>query len=174
MLKLDRFSCSQKILFKWDPPVLIFSYHWETLHEPHCEQCWVKLTHASHVILQQILYKLWSKTLTASFPTPSIANSNTTVASSSKSYPEKWCHTPYLILRNMQEILHFLFLLTFSYPWETLYKPHCQQCWVKFSHASHVILQLKLYKLWSKTLTTSFPTPSIANSDITVVSNWKS
>ena len=65
MLKLERFSCSQKILFKWDPPVLIFSYHWETLHEPHCEQCWVKLTHASHVILQLILYKLWSKTLLA-------------------------------------------------------------------------------------------------------------
>ena len=81
---------------------------------------------------------------------------------------------PYLIFRNMQEILHFLFLLTFSYHWETLYEPHCQQCWVKFSHASHVILQLILYKLWSKTLTTSFPTPSIANSDITVMSNWKS
>ena len=39
--------------------------------------------------------------------------------------------------------------------------------------AGHVIHQLILYKLWSKTLTTSFPTPSIANSDTTVMSQLK-
>ena len=36
--------------------------------------------------------------IAASFPTPSIANSDITIASSSKSYPEKWCHTPTLSL----------------------------------------------------------------------------
>ena len=58
-------------------------------------------------------------------------------------------HT-YLIFRNKSDIKYFLFFLTFSYHWEILYEPHCQQCWVKFTHAGHVILQLILYKLWSK------------------------
>ena len=30
------------------------------------------------------------------------------------------------------------------------YEPYCQQYWVKFTHAGHVILQLTLYKLCSK------------------------
>ena len=63
---------------------------------------------------------------------------------------------PYLIFRNKQDIKCFLFLLTFSYHWETLYKPHCQLCWDQFTHAGHVILQLILYKLWSKILLQSF------------------
>ena len=69
-----------------------------------------------------------------------------------KELPPKMVSHPYLILRNKWDIKHFLFLLTFSYHWEILYEPHCQQCWVKFTHAGHVILQLILYKLWSKTL----------------------
>ena len=63
---------------------------------------------------------------------------------------------PYLIFRNKWDIQHFLFFLTFSYHWEILYEPHCQQCWVKFLHASHVILQLILYKLWRKMLLWAF------------------
>ena len=62
----------------------------------------------------------------------------------------------YLIFRNKWNIKHFLFLLTFSYHWETLYEPHFQWHWVKFTHAGHVILQLILYKLWSKILLQAF------------------
>ena len=91
-----------------------------------------------------------------SFPTPYVADSDITVASSSKRYPQKIVSHPYLIFRNKWDIKHFLFLLTFSYHWEVLYKPHCQWCWVKFIHAGHVILQLILYKLWSKTLLQAF------------------
>ena len=70
--------------------------------------------------------------------------------------PQKMVSYPYLIFRNKWDIKHFLFLLTFSYHWEILYEPHCQQCWVKFTHAGHVILQLILYKLWSKMLLQAF------------------
>ena len=83
--------------------------------------------------------------------------------------PCKMVSHSYLIFRNKWE-------LTFSYHWETLYEPHCLQCWVnythaghvllyethsrvcwvKYIHASHVILQLILYKLWSKTLLQAF------------------
>ena len=73
-----------------------------------------------------------------------------------KELPWEMVSHPYLILRNMQEILRFLLLLPFSYHWETLYEPHCRQCWVKFTHASHVILQLILYKLLRKTLLQAF------------------
>ena len=62
----------------------------------------------------------------------------------------------YLIFRNKWNIKHLLFLLTFGYHWEILYEPLCQLCWVKFTHASHVILQLILYKLWSKILLSVF------------------
>ena len=63
---------------------------------------------------------------------------------------------PYLMIRNKWDIKHFPFLLTFSYHWEILYEPHCQQCWVKFTHAGHVILQLTLQKLWNKTFLLAF------------------
>ena len=69
--------------------------------------------------------------------------------------PNMVSHT-HLIFRNTWDIKHFLFFLTFSYHWEILYEPHCQQCWVKFTHAGHIILQLILYKLWSKTLLWAF------------------
>ena len=137
--------------------LLTFSYHWETLYEPHYQKCWVKFTHAGHVILQLILYKLWSKTLLQALQLLSIANSDITVASSSKSYPEKWHVTLHTLSLEISKIFNiFYFYLTFSYHWETLYEPHCQQCWVKFIHAGHVILQLILYKLWSKTLLQAF------------------
>ena len=55
---------------------------------------------------------------------------------------------PHLIFRNKWDITYFLFFLTFSYHWQILYEPHCQCCWVKFTHAGHVILQLILYKVW--------------------------
>ena len=57
---------------------------------------------------------------------------------------------PYLIFRNKSDINHFLFFLTLRYHWEILYKPYCQQCWFKFTHACHVILQLILYNLCIK------------------------
>ena len=84
-----------------------------------------------------------------------------------KELPQYMVSHPYLIFRNKWDIKQFLFLLTFSYHWEILYEPHCQQCWVKFTHAGHVILQLILYKLSSKAfqphklpihIATSFPT----------------
>ena len=62
----------------------------------------------------------------------------------------------YLIFRNKWEIQHFPFFLTCNYHWEILYKPHCEWCWVKFTHTGHVILQLIPYKLWSKILLWAF------------------
>ena len=67
-----------------------------------------------------------------------------------KELPQNMVSHPYFIFRNQLNIEHFLFCLIFSYHWETLYEPHCQWCWVKFTHAGHVILQLILYKWWSK------------------------
>ena len=64
--------------------------------------------------------------------------------------PQNMVSHPYLIFRNKWDIKHFLFFLNFSYHCKMLYEPHCQWCWVKFTHAGHVILQLILYKLWSK------------------------
>ena len=69
-----------------------------------------------------------------------------------KTYTKIWCHTPTLSLRNKQDIKHFLFILTLSYHWETLFKLHYWWCWVKFTYTGHVILQLILYKLWSTML----------------------
>ena len=67
-----------------------------------------------------------------------------------KELPQDMVSYPYNIFRNQLDIKCFLFLLTFSYHWETLYELHCWQCWVKFTLAGHVILQLVLYKWWSK------------------------
>ena len=44
--------------------------------------------------------------------------------------PPNMVSHPYLIFRNKWDIQHFLFFLTFSYHWQILYEPHCQQCWV--------------------------------------------
>ena len=90
------------------------------------------------------------------FPTLLIANSYITVSFSLKSYPQIWGHTPTLIFKNKWDITLFLFFVTFSYHWEILYEPHCQWCWVQFTHAGYVILQLILYKLWSKMLLWEF------------------
>ena len=76
-----------------------------------------------------------------------------------KEVPQDMVSHPNLMFTNKQDIKHFLFLLTFSYHWETSYEPHCttgKQCCVKFTNAGHVILQLILYKLWSKTLLWAF------------------
>ena len=115
----------------------------------------VKFIHVDHVILQLILYKLWSKTLLQAFQPHKLP------IMTSQFHPvqrdtQKIVSHPYLIFRNKWDIKHFLFLLTFSYHWEILYEPHCQWCWVKFTHAGHVILQLILFKLWSKTLPWAF------------------
>ena len=115
----------------------------------------VKFTDAGHVILQLILYKLWSKMLLrASEPhkLPILTSQSVWL----KEVPQDMVSHPSLMFTNKQDIRHFLFLLTFSYHWETLYEPHCQQCWVQFTDAGHVILQLILYKLWSKTLLWAF------------------
>ena len=140
---------------KWDIThflfLLTFSYHWGILYEPHCQWYWVKFTNAGHVILQLILWKLWSKTSLWALQPHKLPIHDTSVASSSKSHPKTWCHTPTFMFRNKWDIKHFLFLLAFSYDWEISYELHCQWCWVKFTHAAHVILQLILWKLWSKT-----------------------
>ena len=69
---------------------------------------------------------------------------------------KKWCHTPTLSLEISEIFNIFCFLLTFIYHLETLYKPHCWQCSVKFIHAGHVILQLICWKLWRKMLLQAF------------------
>ena len=43
-------------------------------------------------------WEVMKQNIATSFPTPYITNSDITVASSMKSYPEKWCHTPTLSL----------------------------------------------------------------------------
>ena len=134
---------------------LTFSHHWETIYKPHCQQCWVQFTHAGHVILQLILYKLWSKTLLQDFQPYKLPILTSQLHPAWRVTP-RYGVTPYLIFNNKQDIKDFLVFLTFSYHWETIYKPHCQQCWVQFTHAGHVILQLILYKLWSKTLLQDF------------------
>ena len=145
---------------KWDIKqflfLLTFSYHWEILYEPHCQQCWVKFTHAGHVILQLIIYKLSSKTLLQAFQPYKLPILTSQLHVWLKELPQNMVSHPYLIFRNKWDIKQFLFLLTFSYHWEILYEPHCQQCWVKFTHAGHVILQLIIYKLSSKTLLQAF------------------
>ena len=47
--------------------------------------------------------------IATSFPTPSIANSDITVASRLKNYPEKWCHTPTLSLEICKKFYIFYF-----------------------------------------------------------------
>ena len=124
----------------------------ETLYQPYCWWCWVKFTHTGHVILQLILYKLWSKMLLWAFQSHKLPILTSQLHLGLKSYPKVWMSYPYFIIRNKEDIKHFPFILTLSYHWETLFKPHYQWwCWVKFTHAGHVILQLILYKLWSKT-----------------------
>ena len=62
-----------------------------------------------------------------------------------KALTQEMVSHPYLIFRNKQDIKHFLYSLPLSNHKETLYEPHCGQCWVKFTHCGHVILQLILY-----------------------------
>ena len=115
----------------------------------------VKFTDAGHVILQLILYKLWSKMLLRAFEPINCQfwhHSHVWL----KEVSQDMVSHPYLMFTNKQDIKHFLYLLTFIYHWETSYEPHCQQCWVQFTDAGHVILQLILYKLWSKTLLWAF------------------
>ena len=109
--------------------LLTFSYYWETLYEPHCQHCWVKFTHAGHVILQLILYKLWSKHhYKLSNPIHCQFWRHSCILL--RELPQVMVSHPYLIFRHKQDIKCFLFLLTFSYHWENLYEPHCQQYWV--------------------------------------------
>ena len=113
---------------KWDIKhflfFLTFSYHWQILYEPHCQQCSAQFTHASHVTLQLILYKLWSKTSLQAFQ-PYKLPILTSQLHPAQRATNKYGVTPYLIFRNKWDIKHFLFFLTFSYHWEILYEPHC-------------------------------------------------
>ena len=127
----------------------------EISYELHCQWCWVKFTNAGHVILQLILWKLWSKTSLHAFQPHKLPILKSQLHPAWRATQNMVSH-PYLIFRNKWDIKHFLFLLTFSYHWEILYEPHCQWCWVKFTHVGHVILQLILWKLWSKTLLQAF------------------
>ena len=144
---------------KWDIKhflfSLTFSYHWNILYEPHCQQCWVKFTHAGHVILQVILHKLWRKIFLQAFQPYKLPILTSQLHPAQRGTPKNGV-APYLIFRNQLHIEHFLFLLTFSYHWNILYEPHCQQCWVKFTHAGHVILQVILHKLWRKIFLQAF------------------
>ena len=111
----------------------------------------VEFIHADHVILQLILYKLWSKTLLWAFQPHELLIMRSQLHPAQRDTP-KIVSQYYLIFRNKWDIEHFLFLANFSYHREMLYKPLCLLCWVNFIHAGHVILQLILYKLWSKML----------------------
>ena len=88
--------------------------------------------------------------------------------------PQNMVSHPYHIFRNKWDIKHFLFLLPFSYHWGILYEPHCQWCWVKFTNAGHVILQLILWKLRSKTSLHAVLPHKLPIHDITVLSGSKS
>ena len=137
-------------------PYLIFRNKWDIKHflffltfsSP-------MLVLLSHVILQLILYKLWSKMLLWEFQPYKLPILTSQLHPAWRATP-KFGVIPYLIFRNKWDITHFLFFLTFSYHWEILYEPHCQWCWVKFTHAGHVILHLILYKVWSKMLLWEF------------------
>ena len=136
---------------------LTFSYHWETLYKPHCQLCWVQFTHAGHVILQLILYKLWSKTLLQAFQPYKLPILTSQLHPAWRATQDMVSH-PYLIFRNKQDIKDFLFLLTFSYHWETLYKPHCQlvlssvhPCWSCHSAANTL-------QVMKQNIATRFPT----------------
>ena len=67
-----------------------------------------------------------------------------------KEKPPYLMSQPYLIFRYKWDIKHYLFFLTSATTVKLGYKPHCQQCLLKFTHACHVILQLILSKLSSK------------------------
>ena len=67
MMSHPYFIFSNKQDTKYYLLLLSFSYHWETLCEPHCWWHYVKFTHAGQVILLLILYKLWSKMLLQAF-----------------------------------------------------------------------------------------------------------
>ena len=104
---------------KWDIThflfFLTFSYHWEILYEPHCQWCWVKFTHAGHVILQQILYKVWSKMLLWTFQPYKLPILTSQLHPTLRAIPNLVSH-PHLIFRNKWDIKYFLFFLTFSWP----------------------------------------------------------
>ena len=92
--------------------LLTFSYYWEILYEPHCQQCWVKFTHAGHVILQLILEKLWSKTLLRAFEPYKLPFLTSQLHLAWRA-PQNVVSQPYLIFPHKPDIEHFLFLLTF-------------------------------------------------------------
>ena len=106
--------------------ILTLSYHWKTLYQPHCWCSWVKFTHTGHVILQLILYKLWSKMLQSELYKPINCQFWHHSCIWLEDLHQDLVSHPYFILRNKQDIKHFLFILTLSYHWETLYQPHYQ------------------------------------------------
>ena len=136
---------------------LTFSYHWEILYEPHCQQCGLKFTHAGHIILQLILYKLCSKMLLYAFqPIDCLFWHHSCIRH--KELPPNLVSNAYLIIRHMWDIQHILFFLTFSFHWKIFIKPYCMWAWVKFTYAGHVILQPILYQFMLQNIVISFPT----------------
>ena len=77
---------------KWDIQHLLFflsfSYHRDILYKPHCQQCWVMFAHSNHAILAGNIFQVMQQNITMSFPTLYIANSNITVAFSSRDTPK--------------------------------------------------------------------------------------
>ena len=138
---------------KWDIQHLLFflsfRYFGAILYKPDFQQCWVMFTHSNHTILQVILYKLCSRTYLWAFQPYTLPILSSQLNSAVEIHPNLVSH-PYLISRNKSDVNHFLFFLTLRYHWEILYETHCQQWWGKITHAGHVILQLILYKFYSK------------------------
>ena len=151
---------------------LTFIYHWEILYKPHCKWCWVMLTHAGHVIPQLILYKLCSKTSLQALQ-PYKLPIQTSQLHPAEQIPPNLVPHPYLIFRNRWDIQHIVFLLTSSYHWEILYKPHSQQCWVKAYTCWSCHFVANTLQVIQKNVTTSFLTLYISNSNFTVVSGLR-
>ena len=127
----------------------IFIYHWKILYTPHYKWCWFMFTHAGHVTLQLIFYKLCSKAmLYLSNPINCQFWHHSCIWL--KELPPNLVAHLYLIFGIKRDIQQFLFFLTISYHWKILYKPHSQYDWVNFTYAEHVILQLILYKICNK------------------------
>ena len=131
---------------KWDIKhflfLLTFSYHWEILYETtlsavlsEIHPCWSCHSAANNLANYEAKHcYMLSNPINCQFWHHSCIWL--------EELPQNMVSHPYLIFRNKWDIKHFLFLLTFSYHWEILYETHCWQCWVKFTHAGHVILQL--------------------------------
>ena len=99
--------------------------------------------------------KVMKQNITMSFPAIQMHNSDMTVVSGSKSYPQSWCHMPTLFseISEISHVLHLWWLLVTSSRVSPIFSvwPD-QRSSVYLNYHSYVILKLICQKLWSKML----------------------